>query len=291
MSNHIGGLYIEHEYITFVKVDDESGEIVSMEVIPLDTSFESHEESIIDGLKQLKESESLEKKGKINFAYQSEQCVYFRTIIDSEIEDIYEQMSWELMVRVDAPIESFTIGTIPSLDNSSAFAVAQPIKTNKKYLSYLKKIGVKPKILSNVVISLANLLEQNYGANQETVLFYVSAPTSYVIYIKGGELWDTRSLYAIEEGVTPHEIVPKLMIALNDLKKRWDINDHLLTKMTGSLISDPSMKAEIVKLLPNCYEVNCFERIKNGTGIDLETVASYNSIISVAAGLALQGGN
>lgn len=285
MSDTLSGVYIEYEYITLVRVAQESGAIENMEIVPLDT-MESHEKSVLEGLRQLKKSGTFIKGEPVHVAFQSEQTIFFQTELSPLVEDVHEAMSWELMNRTDLPLDQFTFVSI-ALGENRAMGVAQPISEVKRYTNLLKKVGLKPASLGLNLISIVNLMEVNYGAGKETILFHVSAPTSYVIYVKDGMLWDVRLIYGLDEAVTPDELVPQLIAALTDLKRSWNISDELLTKMSGSLISNVQVRTDLVKYLPNCYELNCFERIENQTGNDTDTIMKFNPIVSVAAGLAI----
>ncbi len=287
MSKSVGGIYIEYEYVTFVRVDAETGGITNTEIIALDTSS-SPEKSVIEGLKELKDSKTFIKGEPVYFAFQSEQTISFQSELAPEVEDIHEALSWELLSRTDLPLNSFSFVTIP-LGTDRALGMAQPQLEIKKNLKLLKKVGIKPAGLSLPVVSLVNLMEINYGVGKETVLFHVSAPTSFIIYVRDGMLWDVRMVYGIDETVSSEELVPLILSEFSQLKKRWSINNELLTKMSGSLITNAQIKAELVKALPNCYELNCFEKIENNTGNDLETILKFNPTVSVAAGLALSG--
>ncbi len=287
MIDTVSGLYIEREYITLVRADQDTGGISNMEIVPLDTDV-TYDKSVIEGLKQLKKSGSLLKGEKVFFAFQSEQSILFQTKLAPEVDDIHEAMSWELLNRTDQPLDSFTFVTLP-LEESRAFGIAQDYSDVKKHLKYLKKVGIKPAGLSVPVVSLVNLLEMNYGAGKETILFNISAPCSSVIYIKDGVLWDVQMIYGLDESTSPKELVDMLLEELAELKRKWSVPAELLTRMTGSLITNAQMKAEIVKALPNCYELNCFELVKNNTGNDLNTISMYNPIVSIAAGLAVSG--
>ncbi len=281
------GIYIESEYITLVRADRESGGITAVEVISLDSSL-VHGKRILAGLKQLKASGSVKRGEPVWFAFQSEQSIFFQTQIDSNVEDIHESLSWELMCRTDESPEKFAFSAI-SLSEDRALGLAQRIEDVQKYTKLLAKIGIKPHALTIDVVALVNLLEKNYGGNKETILFYASAPVSSVIYVKDGLLWDVRMIYGIEESMTPSELVPLFLRARNELRDVWDIHDELLTKMTGSLVSNQQIRAELAKALPNCYELNCFEMVENKTGSDTEALSAYNPVVAVAAGLALSG--
>jgi len=283
------GIYIESEYITCVRADNQSGSILTVEVIPLDSSL-PEEKSVLAGLKQLKSSGSLKRGEPVLFAFQSEQSLFFQTPISSDIDDLHEALSWELTCRTDESPSNFSFSAVP-LNNGAALGFAYRSSDVNRYLKMLGKIGVKPKALSVDTVSLVNLLEKNYGANKETILFYASVPVSSVIYVKDGNLTDIRMIYGIEEQMTPSELVPLFLNARNELREVWDIHDELLTKMTGSLISNVQIRSELVKSLPNCYDLDCFEKVANETGTDTETLITYSPVIAVAMGLALSGVN
>lgn len=285
MSNTVSGIYIEYEYISFVRVDKDSGAIVTTENIPLDTMI-PHEKSVAEGLKQLKIS--LKKGEPVYFSFQSAQTIIFQTEISPLVEDVHEALSWELLSRTDEELDKFSFVTL-TLGDDRALGIAQPQEEIKKYLKLLKKVGVRPRGVSLNIIGLMNLMELNYGTGKETVLFHVSAPTSFIIYVRDGMLWDVRMIYGLDEAVTSEELVPSLMNGLAELKNIWNINDELLTKMSGALLSNQKIKRDLVQGLPNCYELNCFEKIPDETGNDENTNSRLNPVVSVAAGLALSG--
>jgi len=287
MKKHVSGIYIESEYITFVQADRDSGAITAVEVIPLDNSL-AGDKPVLSGLKELKSTGALKGGAPVWFAFQSEQALFFNTPVSPDVEDIHEALSWELTCRTDETPESFNFSAV-SLSDNRALGFAYRSKDIVRYQKLLSKIGVKPKCLSVDTVSLVNLLEKNHGSKKETILFYASAPVSSVIYVKDGFLWDVRMIYGIEDSISADELVPQFLRARNELRELWDIHDELLTKMTGSLISNLQIRSELAKALPNCYELNCFENVGNETGIDEETLLKYNSIVSVATGLALSG--
>jgi len=287
MKKSATGIYIESEYISLVRADRESGGITTVEVIPLDNSL-SEDKAIHDGLKQLKSSGAIKRGEPIWFAFQSEQSIFFQTEYSPEVADVHETLSWELTCRTDEPIENFSFSAVPLGDNR-ALGLAYRTSDVARYTKMLAKVGIKPKALSVDFVSLVNLLEANHGANKETILFFASVPSSSVIYVRDGKLWDIRMIYGIEESTTPDELVPLFLHARNELRERWDIHDELLTKMTGSLVANPQIRSELARALPNCYELNCFETVPNETGSDAEKLSAYTAVVAVAAGLALSG--
>lgn len=287
MKKNACGIYFESEYITLVRADRDSGGFTAVEVVPLDCSL-VHEKRFSAGLKQLKASGSLVRGEPVWFAFQSEQSIFFQAELADQVEDIHEMLSWELMCRTDEPAENFSFSAVP-LGENRALGFAQRTEDVQKYTKLLGKVGVKPQVLSVDVVALVNLLEKNYGENKETILFYASSPVSSVIYVRDGLLWDVRMIYGIEDTTTPAELIPLFLRARNELRDLWDIPDQLLTKMTGSLVSNHHIRAEMASLLPNCYELNCFEMVENKTGSDTNTLSAYNPVAAVAAGLALSG--
>jgi len=287
MIDTVSGLYIEREYITLVRADRDTGGISNMEIVPLDTDT-PYDQSIFEGLKQLKQSGSLIKGEPVHFSFQSEKTIFFQSELAPEVDDIHEAMSWELLNRTDQSLDSFTFVSLP-LEDNRALGIAQDYSDVKKHIKLLKKVGIKPTSLSVPSVGLVNLLEANYGAGKETILFNISSPCSSVIYIKNGVLWDVHMIYGLDESTSPKELLSMLLEGLSELKCKWDVQDELLTRMTGSLVTNTAIKDEIEKALPNCYELNCFELVVNNTGNDMNTISMYNPIVSTAAGLAVSG--
>lgn len=287
MIKSASGIYIESQYITLVRANQETGGIEAIEVIPLDGTI-SAEKAQLTGLKQLKSSGSLKRGEPVSFAFQSEQSIFFQTSISPNAQDLHEALSWELTCRTDESPDKFAFSAVPLGDDHS-LGLAYRDEDVQKYTKLLAKIGVKPQVLSVDVVALVNLLEKNYGGIKETILFYVAEPVSSVIYIKDGLLWDVRMIYGIDKSMSPADLVPQLLRSRNELRELWDIHDDLLTKMTGSLIANAQVRSELAKALPNCYELNCFESVANETGIEMADLTTYNPVIAVAAGLALSG--
>ena len=286
MVKSVAGLYIEYEYITFVRVDEETNSVINMEIIPLDTELVL-DKSILDGLKQLKKSGTLIKKEKIHVAYQSEENIFFNSQSNEYVEDLHEQLSWELMVRVDKDISKYSFASIP-LDDNRGVGIATLVERDKKIVSLLKKIGITPASLGSNIVSLANVFDLNYDSRKDAVIFHLASKDSFLLYIKNGLPYDVVDMYGLTDS-NAEELTSILENNFNLFATKWNISSNIPKKVSGHLYNVYAIKEALGKKFENIDVLNSFERVKNETGTPNEIVSEYNPIITVATGLALEG--
>lgn len=288
MNKTVKGLYFQPDSITIVSADRQSGAFLDISRVILDPTVPP-EERVILGLKHLKSTNMIKRSDFLSFSYQTEQMIYFQTKFDSSVDE-HEMLSWELTNRTDRNPSDFSFAIIP-IDTDRAVGIAYPHIETDVYIKALKKVGFKASSLSPDFTAIVNLCEHAHGSTKDTIIFHAASPVSTAICIKEGRLWDVRMMYEIDPLISPADYSAILKQTMDELQQTWDIPNGILTKITGSMISDKTFKAELLRSMPNCYELNCLENCINETGLSDSELEEFNSYIAVAAGLTIVGGD
>jgi hypothetical protein len=284
MSDSVTGLYIGYEYITLARWLSNEKIVENITIQNLDTTL-PYAKAVAEGFDELREHNALIKGEQVVLSFASKTSELFITDVDSLVEDTHEMLSWELMMRANAPLNKYSFSTAKLHDNRYVgYAVMQ--KEIKEYEKMLKKAKVKTVAIDSDIFAIVNLFEQMEGRGKSGVLLILDSGRTAIVAVEAGVISTIKFLSAVDETIDASDISSKLSSSIEELSNDYSIAIDGGIFVFGELLTDMQLRESLVSGIKNSKIMNLFNKISEKTGIDSDSLERYAPLVSVAVGLS-----
>lgn len=280
----ICGIHIGQEYITLARRDGAELGVDSIGIQPLGAHNSFHDE-VTEGFKEMAEKNLFLKKEPVVVSIDSSISHSFLTTVPSEITDIHEMMSWELMVRVNDPISHYAFDAVPA-GAGKAIGVA----VREEEIRFLKKLCKKHKLnlmaVDTDLLSIFNIYDLNYDSTTPVLLLSFDTTSITIIFVQNKTIHALANIAAIDNNQTLDTEIARVLTELESILTNQGISKGVPVYITGEVLGDYTIREVILKTIPACSLLNPFEKLPSRAGMDEDSIERYAPLVSVAVGLS-----
>lgn len=280
----ICGIHIGREYITLARRDGAELGVDSIGIQPLGTHNAFHDE-VSEGFKEMAAKSLFMKKEPVVISIDSSASHTFLTTVPSEITNIHEMMSWELMVRVNDPISFYAFDAVPA-GAGKAIGVA----VREEEIRFLKKLCKKYKLqlaaVDTDLLSIFNVYDLNYDSATPALLLSFDLTSVTIIFVQNKTIHALANIAAIDDNNALDAEIGRVLTELESILNNQGISKGVPVFITGEVLGDATTREVLLKSIPDCKLLNPFEKLPSRAGMDEDSIERYAPLVSVAVGLS-----
>lgn len=280
----ICGIHIGREYITLARRDGAERGVDSIGIQPLGVHNAFHDE-VSEGFKEMAEKNLFLKKEAVVISLDSSVSHSFLTTVPSEINDMHEMMSWELMVRVNDPISHYAFDAVPA-GPGKAIGVAVREEEIHFFKKLCKKYKLQLKAVDIDLLSIFNIYDLNYDSTTPALLLSFDMTSITIIFVQNKTIHALANIAAIDDNQSLDAEIGRILTELESLLNNQGISKGVPIYITGEVLGDYSIREVLLKSVPDCSLLNPFEKLPSRAGMDEDSIERYAPLVSVAVGLS-----
>jgi hypothetical protein len=295
----ISGIEIRKGLITIARYFPQENSVGSIIIKPMsDASGQDFDGALKAELKSLIEEIDF-KNQDVALSLPSEYAIVKKLSLDGDEKDVGDAIGWELSQHSIGSIEEYSfdyelLGQSNGGDVKHYLAVAYRSSSIQKLVTLLKANKLNPLVVDLDMFGLINVFEANYKElmNVPAALVLGTDEKSIVILTRNATLLDfdvcmhdSGAFSADEYGTKIAESVARLC-ALDNGSSR----EKPGLFCAGSLFSRPEYVDSITEKFEKAQLLDPFKKITCHAGKGEEDVRKFSHQLSVAVGMALQGG-
>ncbi len=285
MDKVVCGVYIENEYITVARRESGSHVVDNVHIQPIDSDI-PRAKALQSAFSELvKERQILQPKEHNVVAFSADSTHIFTTDISTEVEDVQEMLSWELMMRVNEPIKEYALNYAP-LTQTSFMGVAMKHKEIKAYQKLFKKFKLSLDVIDVDLFAIANLFEYTYGVSGVHLIVTFEGLTLRTLLLENGVIRAIDHFSGVDESVDSAASVEKFREIITNYKEVRGIPSATPVYVTGTLMQDMTLRSMMLKEIPHTKLLNPFDTITPKMGWDEDMVKQYAPLVATAVGLS-----
>lgn len=280
----ICGVHIGREYITLARRDGAETGVDSIGIQPLGIHGTYHE-NVLEGFLEMMEKELFAKKESVIISFDSSASHIFLSQLPSEITDMHEMMSWELMMRVSDHISHYAFDAVPAAPGR-AIGVAVREEDIQFYKKLCKKCKLQLVAVDTAVLSLYNVYELNYDATTPAILLSIDGTSISILFVQNRSIHSMHQISAIDDNVALDTEVARIKGEVDNLLSASGISSGVPIYLSGEHLADFSIRDVVLNTLPQCELLNPLNKLPSRAGMDDESIERYSPLIAVAIGLS-----
>lgn len=281
------GLHCGSEYIVFTRRIGVDPGVDTVSIHPLDTS-DGYESAVASAVADMRKKGLFDRGDSVVLAFDTAQLQLFSTRLPAEVTDVHEMMSWELMSRINGSVDDYVFAAIPS-NGDSCIGAALPLKMVNFFKKLFKKHKLKIHSIDLSPFALFNLFELNYSSTLPAAIIQVSTSGTTLLYVQNGTIYSVMHIHSAMVEQDLKGGVEAVVKQAERFLERQHAPSDCTWYLTGDHLSDLHIRSLFLEGRENVEILTPFNRVRNGAGMDDESLDKFAPLVSVAVGLAQKG--